>query len=150
MIDLFREWDEDASGVVSKKEFRRAMQHLGLAAARAEVDALFDEFDPDGSGAIEFRELNKALRRGNDVELRADLQPGAAGEIEAAPKGSPNQPRPPPATARPQPGAYAAARERAVGGAVTRLGAQGAYTRVTRRLRLVSSEGTMSLQSDYS
>ena len=30
VIDLFREWDEDGDGVVSKKEFRRAMPMLGL------------------------------------------------------------------------------------------------------------------------
>jgi len=30
VIDLFREWDEDGDGIVSKKEFRRAMPLLGL------------------------------------------------------------------------------------------------------------------------
>ena len=30
MIDLFREWDEDGDGTVSKKEFRKAVIHLGL------------------------------------------------------------------------------------------------------------------------
>ena len=30
VIDLFREWDEDGDGTVSKKEFRKAIIHLGL------------------------------------------------------------------------------------------------------------------------
>ena len=30
VIDLFREWDEDGDGTVSKKEFRKAVIHLGL------------------------------------------------------------------------------------------------------------------------
>ena len=30
VIDLFREWDEDGDGTVSKKEFRKAMPLLGL------------------------------------------------------------------------------------------------------------------------
>ena len=32
VIDLFREWDEDGDGTVSKKEFRKAIVHLGLEA----------------------------------------------------------------------------------------------------------------------
>ena len=30
IIDLFREWDDDNSGTVSKQEFRKAMALLGL------------------------------------------------------------------------------------------------------------------------
>ena len=67
VIDLFREWDEDQDGTVSKKEFRRAMPLLGLEVPRAEVDALFDSWDPDGSGSLEIPELNKVLRRGAEV-----------------------------------------------------------------------------------
>ena len=66
VIDLFREWDEDASGSVSKKEFRRAMPLLGLQAAEHEVDALFDSWDPDGSGELDLNELNKVQWRGGD------------------------------------------------------------------------------------
>ncbi|MEC8552532.1 MAG: EF-hand domain-containing protein, partial [Pseudomonadota bacterium] len=34
LIDLFREWDADGDGEVSKKEFRKAMPMLGLEARR--------------------------------------------------------------------------------------------------------------------
>jgi Ca2+-binding EF-hand superfamily protein len=37
VIDLFREWDEDGSGTVSKKEFRKAMPMLGLQLPEKEV-----------------------------------------------------------------------------------------------------------------
>ena len=70
VIDLFREWDEDGDGEVSKKEFRKAMPLLGYDAPKAEVDKLFDELDPDGGGAISIDELNKALRRGGDAKLQ--------------------------------------------------------------------------------
>ena len=63
VIDLFREWDEDADGIVSRKEFRKAMPLLGLEVPRAEIDALFDSWDNDGSGKITLAELNKKLRR---------------------------------------------------------------------------------------
>ena len=45
VIDLFREWDDDSSGSVSKKEFRRALPCLGLKVEKADADALFDSFD---------------------------------------------------------------------------------------------------------
>ena len=66
VIDLFRDWDEDGDGVVSKREFRRAMPMLGLQVPAHEVDALFDSWDPDGSGELELNELNKVQWRGGD------------------------------------------------------------------------------------
>jgi len=68
VIDLFRDWDENADGLISKDEFVKAMAPLGLSVSRAEAAELFDKFDPDGSGTIEFRELNQLLRRRVDVE----------------------------------------------------------------------------------
>jgi len=63
VIDLFREWDEDGDGMISKKEFEVAMPMLGLHVDLTVVHSLFDEFDCDASGEISFRELNKILRR---------------------------------------------------------------------------------------
>ena len=86
VIDLFRQWDADGSGTVSKKEFRMAMPKLGLTAPKKEIDLLFDSFDPDGSGEIDYKELNKILRRGADVKLDPKLQAGGAGAIELSAK----------------------------------------------------------------
>jgi len=61
VLELFREWDEDESGQVTKSEFRKAMPMLGLRAARADIDKLFDEWDPDCSGLLELEELEKLL-----------------------------------------------------------------------------------------
>ena len=61
VIDLFREWDEDADGLVSKKEFRQAISALGYNANKADLDAVFATFDEDGSGDIEYGELQRAL-----------------------------------------------------------------------------------------
>ena len=63
VIDLFREWDEDGDGVVSRKEFRKAMPLLGLQVPRPEVDALFDSWDPDGSGELTLHDLSQRLKR---------------------------------------------------------------------------------------
>ena len=73
VIDLFRDWDDDQSGNVSKKEFRKAMGQLGFEAHRKEIDALFDSWDPDGSGSLELgarsrRDLPEIRRLADDAE----------------------------------------------------------------------------------
>ena len=77
VIDLFREWDEDNNGKVTRAEFHKAMPLLGLDVPAAELDALFDSWDPDGSGILEQSEVQKQLRRGAEITLAADLQDGA-------------------------------------------------------------------------
>ena len=81
VLDLFKDWDDDENGMVSKSEFRKALPMLGLKVDRAVVEELFDSFDEDGSGEIDYKELNKHLRGGAGIELDAALQDGAAGEI---------------------------------------------------------------------
>jgi Ca2+-binding EF-hand superfamily protein len=82
VIDLFREWDDDDSGTVSKEEFRRGMTQMGLKAATEEVDKVFDAFDPDRSGSVELKEFSRLLRRGSSAKLDESLQAGAMGVIE--------------------------------------------------------------------
>lgn len=64
IIDLFRTWDNDGSGTVSRVEFHNAIKFLGLKCGRVEVDAIFDEMDTDRSGELSLREINRDLRRG--------------------------------------------------------------------------------------
>jgi Ca2+-binding EF-hand superfamily protein len=63
VLDLFRDWDEDGSGLIDRDEFFKAMPTLGIHVSRPEADELFAAFDADGSGNIEYRELDKLLRR---------------------------------------------------------------------------------------
>ena len=53
VIDLFRQWDEDGSGLIDFDEFALGMRHLGLDASTDEVHRLFESFDPDQSGSID-------------------------------------------------------------------------------------------------
>jgi hypothetical protein len=62
VLDLFRAWDANGDGEVSKKEFRKAMPTIGLDVPVQEVDALFDSWDQDGGGVLNFKELSKVLR----------------------------------------------------------------------------------------
>jgi len=82
VIDLLHEWDEDDSGYVDKREFRKALPALGLAVDKAQIDQIFDTLDADGSGQLSLEELNRALRPGANVELDAALHAGAMGTIE--------------------------------------------------------------------
>ena len=61
VIDLFKAWDTDSDGLISKPEFRRAMDALGLDAADDDIDAIFEHLDADGNGNISFRELHREL-----------------------------------------------------------------------------------------
>jgi trimeric autotransporter adhesin len=62
VLDLFRAWDANGDGEVSKKEFRKAMPTIGLDVPVQEVDALFDSWDQDGGGVLHYKELSKVLR----------------------------------------------------------------------------------------
>jgi len=78
VLDLFREWDTDGDGEVSRKEFRKAMPELGLNVDLKEIDALFDMWDADGGGSLEFKELTKILRTSTST------RPASLGNTPAA------------------------------------------------------------------
>ena len=66
VVDLFRSWDTDASGSVTKKEFRKGIASaLRIEPTVEELAALFSFLDPDGSGSIDYRELDAKLHRRN-------------------------------------------------------------------------------------
>ena len=61
VIDLFREWDQDGDGEITRKEFHKAMPMLGLEVPKAEIDTLFNTWDTSGEGSISYHELKKVL-----------------------------------------------------------------------------------------
>ena len=96
VMDLFREWDTDGSGIITAAEFERALTALGLDAPKGAVIALFDEFDADGdghrevdrtrirdAGGISFQELNRLLRR-----ARASASPTRAPHVGFSSEGA--------------------------------------------------------------
>lgn len=87
VMDLFRVWDTDGDGMITKKEFRRAVATLGFAEVdKKQIDALFDRLDKDKTGTIEYREVNQFLGR------QALRPPGSPGSPASSPV-SPQRPR---------------------------------------------------------
>ena len=62
VLDLFRSWDADGDGQVSRAEFHKAMPALGLEVPKKVIDDLFSEWDRDGGGEIGYPELRKILQ----------------------------------------------------------------------------------------
>ena len=63
ILDLFRQWDTDNSGAVSKEEFTHGIRRAGFDAHQADLEAMFDDMDEDGSGELEYNELQSKLRQ---------------------------------------------------------------------------------------
>ena len=53
-LNLFKAWDTNNDGMVSRAEFGRAMQAAGLDAPPEEIDALFESFDPEHKGSFDY------------------------------------------------------------------------------------------------
>ena len=62
VLALFRSWDTDGDGTITRAEFHKAMPALGLEVEQKYIDDLFDMWDLDGGGELEMKELFKILR----------------------------------------------------------------------------------------
>jgi len=74
VMDLFRSWDADGDGEVTRAEFHKAMKALGLEVPKKDVDLLFDEWDKGGDGAIGFKELQKILSSTRPTSPKTQVQ----------------------------------------------------------------------------
>jgi hypothetical protein len=68
VLDLFRSWDADGDGQVSRAEFHRAMPALGLDVPKETIDELFSEWDKDGGRA----RLRRAAKDPLDVGTKPE------------------------------------------------------------------------------
>ena len=69
LLDVFKMWDVNHDGRVSRYEFAEALRALGYDAPQADYDATFDDFDADRNGFLDYHELYKQLRQGGSVQL---------------------------------------------------------------------------------
>jgi len=61
--ELFKAWDFNMDGMVSKKEFLVALPAMGFELSSSALEDLYDVLDEDGGGEIRYSELDKKLRR---------------------------------------------------------------------------------------
>ena len=88
LIELFKSWDADNDGTVSRKEFCKGVKFLGVPIEKAYALELFDRYDPDKSGTMDFRELQKMLRPQVDApkeKARAVARPQITFTLDAPP-----------------------------------------------------------------
>ena len=55
VLDLFRSWDNNNDGIVTRAEFHKAMRELGLEVPKTAIDAIFSKWDDDDSGILSAR-----------------------------------------------------------------------------------------------
>ena len=78
VLDLFRSWDTNGDGQVSRAEFHEAMPKLGLDVEKKVIDDLFTEWDKDGGGEIGYPELKKILQESKMKMAKQATPAGAA------------------------------------------------------------------------
>ncbi len=82
--DLFGTLDLNNNGLLERREYARALDHLGL---ESDVDRTFAELDVDASGGIEHDELRRGLRGATQsassglYRLRESLSPWGLGTL---------------------------------------------------------------------
>ena len=84
VIDLFREWDQDEDGQVTRKEFIKGLASLKMSVDAADIDALFAHFDPDGSGTLDYKELQSVLRNNAPTKGVSDSHSSLQAAMAAA------------------------------------------------------------------
>ena len=62
VLDLFRSWDVNEDGLVTRAEFHEAMHTLGLDVPPEAIDQIFTRWDRDGGDTLSVPELTKILR----------------------------------------------------------------------------------------
>eukprot|EP00966_Prymnesium_polylepis_P149328 3449943-Prymnesium_polylepis.1 len=68
VVDIFKRWDKDSSGLISADEFARGLKESGIHLRDTDVQLLFHFFDMDDSGMIDFYEMHRQLNAGRGDE----------------------------------------------------------------------------------
>jgi len=82
VMNLFRSWDRDGDGEISRAEFHKAIPALGIEAPREYVEELFQMWDYDGGGSLAYKELKRLLSgQAPPKQKKAELKLSGKGPI---------------------------------------------------------------------
>ena len=59
---IFRKFDKDKSGFISRSEFKRAFNEMGIDAPRSEIQKMIERLDKSGDGEVEYKEFINAVK----------------------------------------------------------------------------------------
>eukprot|EP00947_MAST-08B_sp_MAST-8B-sp1_P005014 g5014.t1 len=76
MRRVFEKFDRDGNGRISKSEFSRGLDKLGLDVSEVEVARLMRRFDVDGDGAIDFGDFIEVMDGGGGGRTRGSRRTG--------------------------------------------------------------------------
>jgi len=94
--DLFKEWDEDGDGQISRKEWKKALDAVGINHNDYMINRLFDMFDEDGSGELDFAEIKAALKKPVLKKGQSNERFSSSGNLLASPEAARQEPTPEP------------------------------------------------------
>ena len=81
---MFNEFDENGDGVVSKREFEKALKKLGLRLEQSDIKKLMEILDLDGSGQISYQEFVTFFNNNSSKGSWYDDEPELARKIKSA------------------------------------------------------------------
>jgi Ca2+-binding EF-hand superfamily protein len=84
VIDIFRQMDDDASGLIDLPEFKKAMEEFGWRPHDDALNYVFSTFDCDASGSITYLELDRLLHASCETYPRLYQRRGAVVNQEEA------------------------------------------------------------------
>ncbi|XP_067939903.1 uncharacterized protein [Watersipora subatra] len=72
LVDLFRTFDKDQSGGLTRDEFIVGLQEINTPLSRSQLDELLDMLDKDGDGEIDLKEILNINREYRDIKMKAN------------------------------------------------------------------------------
>ena len=69
---MFKQWDHDGNGTLTRTEFAAAMKELGLAVTKTQLHLLFNQMDADNSGRVTYAEIEEYVVAQNEKLILRD------------------------------------------------------------------------------